>query len=458
MKVLESQANDSTHEFKIVVSKNIIEQKTNERLKVLGSKARFDGFRPGKAPVALLEKQYGAKARQEAHEAIINDNLKALIKEHKLETITQPIFEIIKNEPESDFEYKLTVELAPKITPIKVEDLALDYYELEVADEDVQKMMADYVAEHPRGTELKKPRPVKNGDILTIDFLGKLDGVPFKGGEAKGASLIVGKGQFIPGFEEQIIGAEQGELRVISVTFPADYHAKDLAGKETTFDIMVHTIQEPKAFQQNDEDAVEYGFKSYADMLETFKNNIRKARSQMSDAFNKRILLDKLEETHEFAVPPSLVEREFQTIWRTAKNNPDHVHSESCNHEDEDDNLTEEEYKDIAKRRVRLGLLLAEIGKLHKVKVSRNDVEMAVYREAMRYDNPRKAYDFIIKNNAMMAAIQAPLFEDAVERFIFEKAKVTRHTISEKDLEKKMEAYEAAVSKDAKPAKEKKKK
>ncbi|HYG28468.1 MAG TPA: trigger factor, partial [Caulobacteraceae bacterium] len=326
-------------------------------------------------------------------------------------------------------------EVMPEFEPVDVTKLKLKRPVYEPGEEEVDEALAD-LAKQARTYEPRTGKTVKakDGDQVLIDFVGKLDGEAFQGGSAEGHELVLGSNQFIPGFEEQLVGAKPGEAKTLKVTFPADYQAAHLAGKEVEFDVTVHEVRAPVDSKADDELAKRLGMSDLAALRDVLKKNLADQYGRNSRFKLKRALLDELDTKHDFPLPEKMVEAEFAGIWQQVEKD-----KAEGNLPPEDAKKSEkklkEEYRKIAERRVRLGLVLAEIGRQHNVQVTDQELQAAMQREAMQYgQQAQQVFDFFRNNPNAQAQLRAPLYEDKVVELIFSKAKVTDETVSKEEI------------------------
>jgi trigger factor len=359
-------------------------------------------------------------------------------------------------------------EVLPTIPAVSIDGLSLDRLTVEAEGAEVDAALERLASGHKNFETAAKSYKAATGDVVVIDFEGKVDGVPFDGGKGEGMSVELGSGQLIPGFEDQLVGVKANDSKVINVTFPADYGAKELAGKAATFDIVVGEVKKPVESKADDSLAAAFGLESLDKLRELMKVQVEQELNGLTRTYMKRQLLDQLAADHDFDVPPTMVEAEFEQIWTQ-------LEQEAAREDDPEAARKEmeaerDDYRDIAVRRVRLGLLLSEIGQANGVEVSNQEMQMLVSQASQQYrPEDRQRFVQYLQENPMAAAqLRAPLFEDKVVDFLFDKAKVTEKTVSRADLEaaieaepeakpaKKAPAKKAAAKKDAAPAKDEK--
>lgn len=439
MQVTELANEGLRREFKIVIPAKDIGEKVSNRLGEVAQTVALPGFRRGKVPPAVLKKRFGPSIMGEVLEAALNESSQQTIAERGLRPAIQPKIEVTAFDEGKDLEYTLAVELMPEIAPVDFKSIELERLAPAIGDAEIDKAIKG-MADEMQKTEKVDPRPAKSGDTLVIDFVGKKDGVAFEGGTANDHHLKLGSGQFVPGFEDQLVGKQPGDTSVVKITFPAEYQAKDLAGKDVEFDVTVKELREPVAVKVDDEFAKSFGMESLQGLRDAMKGKLEREYTQLSRVKLKRTLLDKLADAHSFQVPAGLVDSEFQAIWaqfEEAKGKNEIEPDELAKGED----ALKAEYRGIAERRVRLALLLSEVGRQNNIQVAQEDVNRAMAEEARRYPGQeRKVFDFFKNNPEAQARLRAPIFEDKVIDFIVEMAKVTERKLAPEDLVKEATA------------------
>lgn len=447
MQVTETKSEGLRREFKVVVPAADIERRLESRLEELSHQVSLPGFRPGKVPLSLLRQRYGASVMGEVLERAVSESSNVAISERSLQPVGQPQIEVTSFDEGRDLEYTLAIELLPKFEPMDFADLKLEKLKAEVTDEKVDDALKNLAARHQRFGETGVERPAALGDQIVIDFEGKLDGVAFEGGTAKDWRTVLGKSGFVPGFEENLIGRKAGEEVTFDLHFPDDYGNQEMAGKDTVFTVKIKEIREPIEVQVDDQLAKDMGLEDLATLRNSVRDQLEREYGAISRARLKRALLDQLAAAHDFEVPEGLVENEFQAIWNQyhAEEGHDHAHDHDHDHDHEhgeakpaDDAETEQERaecREVAERRVRLGLLLGEVGRRNNIMVTPEELSRAVFAEASRYPGQEKqVVDFIRKSPQALGAIRAPLFEDKVVDFILEIAKVAERTVNAEEL------------------------
>ena len=441
MQVTETLSDGLKRELAIVVPAAELTQRLDARLVEMKDKVRINGFRPGKVPVSHLKRLAGRSEMAQIIDQTVQDTIRSAVEERKERPALNPDVKLAEGtdieqviDGNADLVFSATYELLPTFeladfTGIEVEKLVTEIPEDEV--EQGLKQLADANRSYEDRAE---GAAAESGDRLTIDFVGKIDGEAFDGGSAEGANLVLGSGQFIPGFEDQLVGAKVGDVVEVKVTFPAEYQAAHLAGKDAVFAVTVKAVGAPAAFEMTDDWAKGLGIESVEKIREMFKAQVSARYDGASRAKLKRALLDKLDEAYSFELPQKLVESEFEQIWKQVEAE---MKEKGTTFEAED--TTEEaaraDYMKIATRRVRLGLVLSEIGEKNGVQVTDEEVGRALFDRARQFPGQeRQVVDYYRNNPMALATLRAPLYEDKVVDFILEKAKVTEKTVAKDEL------------------------
>jgi trigger factor len=433
MQVTETSAVGLKREYIVVVPATDIESKLVSRLNEIGHSVNIPGFRPGKAPITLLRKRYGDAVRGEVLEQTVQDSWQKTIEDKGLRPAAQPKVEIVKFEDGADLEYKLAVEILPEIAPVDFARIALEKRVAKPTDDQVQKAL-ERIAEQRRSFEADPGRAAALGDLVVIDFVGKVDGEAFGGGTVNDFQLELGSGGFLRGFDEQIVGAKAGETREARVSMAADHPNEQLRGKEVVFDVTVKEVRAPKAVAVDDALAQAGGLENLDALRKAVREQLEREYGQISRLQLKRALLDKLSDMHDFAVPEQIAEQEFQTIWTQVKEAMEKDQLDEDDKGKSEDEL-KERYREIANRRVRLGLLLSEIGRTNNIRVSQDDVNRAMQQEVARFPGQEaRVYEYFQKNPQAMQELQAPIYEEKVVDFITAMAKVTEREVSVEEL------------------------
>ncbi len=453
MQVTETLNEGLKRKLAVVIPAADLNERLDARLVELKDKANIKGFRPGKVPMTHLKKVYGRSAMSEVMSDAINATVGKALDERSERAATQPQIDLPEDQQtinkvldgESDLAFDVTYEILPPVavmdlSTIKLEKPVVELDEAEV-DKEVQRVFAQQ-----RGFEDKGDGAiVEQGDRLGLSFVGRIDGKEFAGGSADHAHLTVGSGEFIPGFEEQLVGMKKGETKTVSVTFPADYAQADLQGKKADFEVTILHADGPKAGELNDEFAKTLGLENVAGLRDAVKEQMTAALASMSRQAVKRQILDALDDGHKFDVPANLVDAEFDTIWQRVKHEVEH-HGKSF----EDEGTTEEaasaQYRGIAERRVRLGLVVAEIGNINKIEVTEEEHQQALIAEVRRFPGQeQQVYDYYRKNPQALAGLRAPVFENKVVDYVAGLATTTDKTMTRAELAKIIAADEDEV-------------
>ena len=440
MNVIETNAEGLRRELKVVVGADELEQRVSSRLDELKGKARIKGFRPGHVPKEHLRKVYGRSLMAEVVQQAVADTSREALSQREERPAFQPKVALPEDEAEinqifagtGDLAYTLSFEVLPTVELMDLGTIKLERPVAPVTDEDIDKAIERILATNQN----YKPKDgaAKKADRVTIDFVGKLDGEAFEGGTTEDAPIVLGSGGFIPGFEDGLIGAKAGDERNVDATFPEDYPEPKLAGKTVQFEVKVKEVAAPETPTLDDAFAKSLGAESVADMRETIKARIKQDRAMASRMKVKRGLLDALNEGHTFELPPTLVDNEFQAIWDQVTKDLEQS-KKSFADEGTTEEKAKEDYRDIAARRVRLGLLLSEIGSRNTITVSDDEVNKSLIERIRQFPGQeRQVYDFYRNNPEMLAELRAPLYEDKVVDYVLELAKVTEKPVSLEEL------------------------
>jgi trigger factor len=490
MQVTETSVEGLKREFRVVVPAGELEEKVTSRLDEIGRTIQLRGFRPGKVPMQILRQRFGNSVLGEVLESTLQGTSADAIREHNLRPALPPKVDIVSFSEGTDLEYKMSLEVLPDIPEPSFADLGIERLVVEVPDEDVDRAV-ERIAEQQRKTEVAE-RPAESGDIIVVDIEGRSGEQEIPGASGKDRQIALGSAGFIPGFEEQLIGAGAGEHRTVRVTFPEDYGVPDFAGKDAVFEVDVKEVRQRLPLVIDDELGKAVGLESLAELRQEVRQQMQRDYEGASRLRLKRSLLDKLAQNYDFAVPPGMVELEFESIWRQYEAEKARAHPEAASSEaapyagegareeaasagspetatgeagneaglpgpapepeseagagaaqdgerqadsTEDDEALKADYRRIAERRVRLGLLLAEVGRSNNITVTQDELNQAITREARRHPGyERQVLDFYRQNPEAVGNLRAPIFEDKVVDFIVELAKVEERKISPQDL------------------------
>jgi trigger factor len=460
MQVTETAADGLKREYTITVPAGDLEQEITRRLGEIGQQVRLPGFRPGKVPMQILRTRFGPSVRGEVLQNTLQASSAEAISERKLRPALPPKVDIVSADEGADLEYKMAIELLPEIPEPSFAELDIERLVVEVPEEEVDGAIAR-IAEQQRKSEVVE-RPAENGDILIVDVEGRIGEQEIPGARGKDRPIVLGAGSSIPGFEDQLVGATAGEQRKVRVTFPADYAVADLAGKDADFDVDVKEVRRRSPIAIDDELGQAVGLENLAELRQELRQRLQRDYDAASRLRLKRSLLDKLAEGHDFPVPPGMVDLEFDNIWRQyeasretspvvagaeaipaageagaeaipAITDGDAVPTAAGSGQNEE--AARAEYRRLAERRVRLGLLLAEVGRQNNITVTADEVNQAITREARRHAGyERQVLDFYRQNPGAIDTLRAPIFEDKVIDFIVELAKIGERKVTPREL------------------------
>mgnify|MGYP000978972197 CR=1 FL=1 len=441
MQIVEKSGEGLSRVYGVTVPAGELAKRLDARIAEIAPQMNLKGFRKGKVPPAHVKRVHGKALMQEVVEQTLNETTQKVLDDNNLRPASQPDLK-----PESDMEkvlaggadlaYELSLELMPEFEPLDITGLKLTRPVYAPTDKEVDEALAD-LAKQARtfAPRTGKSTKAKDGDQVLIDFVGSVDGVEFPGGKGEGFELTLGSGQFIPGFEAQLVGAKPGDDVTVKVTFPTPYQSEELAGKDAEFAVKVHEVRAPVDAEPDDELAKRLGLSDLAALRETLTKNLQQGYDNQSRFKLKRALLDELDKGHTFDLPPKMVEAEFAGIWQQVEQDKAAGSLPPEDAEKSDDDLRAE-YRRIAERRVRLGLVLAEIGRRNEVQVSDQELLQAMQREAMQYGNQaQQVFEFFRSNPNAQAQLRAPLYEDKVVELIFGKATVKDKKVSKKEIE-----------------------
>lgn len=442
MQVTETLANGLKREYRVVVPAADLDAKVNARLLELKDRLRINGFRPGKVPVTHLRRIYGKAAMAEAIEEAVREANSSIVSDHGFKLAVEPkivmpetaenIGEVVSGK--ADLAYSIELEILPKVELADFKDIRIDKPVAAVTDEEVAKAL-DRLAEQNRPFVSKGDgATAEDGDKVTISFVGTIDGVPFEGGKADDVSVVIGSRSFLPGFEDQLVGVAAGDERTIRATFPESNVPPTLAGKEAVFEVTAKAVETPQTVTIDDAFAKSLGIDTLDKLREGVRDRLAREHAAATRLRMKRALLDKLDERYTFELPTTLVEQEFSNVWKTLT-----ADLESQNRTFADEGTTEEaaraEYRRIAERRVRLGLVIAEIGERNDIKVSEDEVSRAIVERARQFPGrEQQIWDHYRKTPTAVAAVRAPIYEEKVVDFLLELVDVTERKVTVPEL------------------------
>ncbi len=434
MNVKEGKSKGLNKKYTVTIAAADFAAAVDKKLSSVAKNIKLPGFRAGKAPKSMIEQKYRPSVLGEVLDDMIRDASNKVIEDNKLRPAVTPDIKIEKFEDGKDIEFTIETEVLPEITLGDFSKISLKKYTAKVPAEEIEKAIK-YMADSRRDTvKIEKARAAKKGDVAVIDFVGSIDGVEFKGGKGNDYPLELGSNSFIPGYEDQLIGHKAGETVEVKTTFPENYHAKDLAGKEALFVTTIKELREYKPAEINDELAKSAGAKDLADLKKKIEERILQDYDATARIKLKRDLLDALDKEYKFEIPQKLIDAEYEAIEKQYKHAKEHGHlDEEEKKRDEKDVLAE--YKEIALRRVKLGLLLSEIGSNAKVTLTADDINKAIANEARRYPGQEQmVYDYYVRNKEAVEALRAPAYEEKIVDYILSLAKVADTEVSVEEL------------------------
>jgi trigger factor len=426
--------------YRITISKQDIDSRVDGELKKVAPQIRMPGFRPGKVPANLVRKMHGPAIEQEALNTAVQEGVQQLIAEQKLRPAMQPMVALEEGGPGQDAVVTVELETLPEVPAPRIDDLKLERLLVEPSEEEVNAAIARLVEGQKSFEPAPAGEPAGPGDLVVIDYEGSVDGEPFEGGKGESMRVELGTGRLIPGFEEQLIGAKANEQRTLNVTFPEDYPVAYLKGRDAVFEVTVGEVQKPRETKPDDAFAQSMGLEGIDQLRELMKGQVEQEMGGLTRTHMKRRLLDQLAESHDFEVPASMVEAEFNQIWQQ-------LEQEAGQEEDPEAARAEieaerEDYRAIAERRVRLGLLLSEIGQRNSIQINENEMNQLIMQAAQQY-RPEDRQKFVeyVRNEPMAAAqLRAPLFEDKVVDFLFDKAQISERKVTREALQAEIES------------------
>jgi len=453
MQVTETLADGLKHEFQISVPASDLDAKADARLVDLKDKVRLNGFRPGKVPVSHLKKVYGRSVMAETIDQTIRDTNSQIFTERGFRLATEPKITMPTEQKavedilagKSDLTYTVSIEVVPPIQLADFKSFTVEKPVAEVTDADVDEAIKRIADQSRAFADKGEGAKAETGDRVTISFKGTINGTPFEGGTGEGIQVTIGSNTFIPGFEERLLGVAAGETRTLKVPFPKNYASEKLAGQPAEFETTATLIEAPQDTAINDDFAKTLGLESLDKLKEAARQQLTAQFASATRQRVKRMLLDRLDESHRFEAPPSLIDEEFNLMWNSIK-----AEMESSGKTFVDEDTTEEaareEYRKIADRRVRLGLVLSEIGEKNKITVTEEEVNRAVIERARQMPGREKeVWDYYRNNANALAQLRAPIYEDKVVDFILELANVTEKKVTREDLYRDEEAEKSGA-------------
>lgn len=451
MQIVETLNEGLKRAYDIKITAKDIETRVDNEVKKMAPQVNMPGFRKGKVPANLVRKMHNDALLQDALSSTVQESVEKTITDNKLRPAMQPSVTLADGyEAGKDAEVKVELEILPDVPTPSVDGIKLERLQVEADKKTVQESLNKFAESQKQFETAAKSHKAKIGDQCLIDFEGKVDGVPFDGGKGEGMAIELGSGRLIPGFEDQLVGKKANDEVLVKVTFPEDYNVETLKGKDATFDVVIGEVQTAKVAKADDEMAKSMGLEGLEQLSELLKGQIEQELNGLTRTHMKRKLLDQLAASHDFEVPPTMVEAEFNQIWQQLEQEAAQEEDpEKAKKEMEDE---KDEYREIAVRRVRLGLLLSEIGQANGVEVSQQEMSMLIQQAAQQYrEEDRQRFVEYIQQDAMAAAqLRAPMYEDKVVDFLFDKAEVTDKKVTREELEAAIEAEDEAETKSAK--------
>jgi trigger factor len=440
MRIAETLNEGLKREYSVTIPAQDLNAKIDAQVATVAKQIRMPGFRPGKVPLNLVRKMHGASLRQEAVQEALNEGVQKLLADNKLRPAMQPQVDVESIDEGKDVAFKVAVEVLPTIETPVVEGIKLEKLVVEPTDADMDQALQRLADQQKSFEAAPATYAAKTGDVVVMDFRGTVDGEAFEGGTGEGMQVELGSGRLIPGFEEQLDGVKANEQRTIKVTFPEDYNVAYLKGRDAAFEVTVTEIRTPKAVALDDSLASNLGIENLDKLKEILKDSLGSELGGLTRTHMKRKLLDHLAASYDFAVPQTMVDAEFEQIWRQLEHEASHeADPEAAKAEIEKER---DEYRRIAERRVRLGLLLSEIGQANNVQVSQQEMNRLIMQEASRYprEQQQQAVKFFQENAMAAAQLRAPLYEDKVVDFLIEKAEITERKVSREELQAAIES------------------
>ncbi len=459
MQVSETLSEGLKREYKVVVEAADMAAKVTDRLTDIAKEAQMPGFRPGKVPVKILRRTYGKQILGEVLEQTVNEATTETLEKHELKPAMQPKIEVVSFDEGADLEYTIQLEVMPEFEPMDFATLSLERVVAEISDEEIDERVTSLAQQFKEFTEGAEGQAAQDGDTVVMDFKGRVDGELFDGGTAEEHSLELGSNTFIPGFEEQLVGVKKGDETVVTVLFPDEYQAEHLAGKEAEFAVTVREVKVPLPVAVDDALAEKLGLENLGALKDAVREQGEKDYAEVSRTRLKRLLLDALAENHDFDLPPTLVDGEFEQIWGQVEEDLKRQ-DKTVADLDKPEEESRAEYRDIAARRVRLGLLLSQVGNDNNLTVTQDEVNRAMATQAQRFPGQeRQIFEFYQSNPEMRAQLEAPIMEDKVVDFILEIAQISESKVSVEELVRDLDeensdedGADTAVTADAAPA------
>ncbi|TMJ04507.1 MAG: trigger factor [Alphaproteobacteria bacterium] len=444
MQVTQTLSEGLKREFRVVVPANDLDSKVNTRLDELKDQVRINGFRPGKVPVGHLKRLYGRSVMAETIEATVRDANAQIVSDNNLRLAMEPQVKLPTEEEaikavvegKADLDYSVAMEVLPKIELADFKDIKLERLTAEATEAEIDEAIGRIAEQNRPFLPKAEGAEAASGDKVTISFTGTIDGAPFEGGSGEDIAVVIGSNSFIPGFEEQLIGIKAGENRAVKASFPPNYLKADLAGKEAEFAVSAKSLDAPGEVKTDDDFAKQLGLESLSKLRDAVKDRIAREHAGASRNRLKRQLLDALDERHKFELPPTLVSQEFDNVWQTVEGD---LKSQGRTFADEGttEEAAKDDYRKIAERRVRLGLVIAEIGDKNQIKVTDEEVQRAIVERARQFPGQeQQVWEYYRNNPQAVASLRAPIYEEKVVDFLIELTNVTEKKVTREELYK----------------------
>jgi trigger factor len=439
MQITETVSDGLRREYKVVIPAVDLDERLTGRIEEMKPRVHLKGFRPGKAPVSFLKKTYGKSMMGEIVQDAVNESSEKAVKDNALKPAFPPRVDLVSEiqqvvDGKSDLEFTVKVDLMPDFELTDVAKLTVERLVSDVTDGDVDDAIKRIAEQSRTYSARDEGDGAQKDDAVTMDFVGRIDGEEFEGGKAEGFPLVIGSGRLVPGFEDQLIGAKQGEARDVRVTFPADYPGEKLAGKDAVFAVSVKEVKKPDEVVIDDELAKKVGLDSLGTLKERVRDQLKQDYARASRTHMKRRILDALDTAHSFSLPPTMVEGEFEGIWNQVEAELKREGKTAADEGKSEEEL-KKEYHDIAERRVRLGLVLARIGEQNGLTVAPDEIQRAIAQRARQFPGQeQQVFNFYSSNPQAMAEVRAPIFEDKVVDFIAELATVNDKKVDRETL------------------------
>src|SRR5215469_7312451 len=439
MQITETVSEGLRREYKVIIPAGDLDQRLTGRIEEMKPKVHLKGFRPGKAPVSFLKKTYGKSMMGEIVQDAVNESSEKAVKDNALKPAFPPRIDLVSEiqqvvDGKADLEFTVKVDLMPDFDVSDVAKLKVERLVGQVGDSDVEDALKRIAEQSRTYTAREEGEGAQKEDAVVIDFVGRIDGEEFAGGKAEGFNLVLGSGQLVPGFEDQLIGAKAGEARDVNVTFPTNYPEAKLAGKEAVFSVSVKDVKNPDPIANDDELAKRVGLDSLAALKERLREQLKQDFGRASRLHLKRRVLDALDAAHSFSLPPAMVESEFAGIWSQVEAELKREGKTAADEGKTEDEL-KAEYRGIAERRVRLGLVLGKLGEQNGITIAGEEVNRAIMARARQFPGQeQQVFQYYASNPQAQAEIRAPLFEEKVVDFIAELAEVTNKPVDRETL------------------------